>query len=87
MHHDLLNYHYDELGAACRLTPTTASFWRRFMIRWRTGFLMLSALFLLPAAAPAEDKVEVKVAKYTDLTDTIKKLKGKVVVVDFWADW
>ena len=35
----------------------------------------------------AQDKVDVKVVNYTGLTDTIKKLKGKIVVVDFWADW
>jgi len=37
--------------------------------------------------AVAQDKVDVKVVKYDDLTATIKKLKGKVIVIDFWADW
>jgi hypothetical protein len=54
--------------------------------RWRVGFVALAAFFF-QAPAHAEDKVEVKVVKYTGLTDTIKKLKGKVTVVDFWADW
>jgi thiol:disulfide interchange protein len=54
--------------------------------RWRAGFVVLATMFV-HAHALAEDKVEVKVAKYGELTDTIKKLKGKVIVVDFWADW
>jgi hypothetical protein len=55
--------------------------------RWRAGFVMLSTFFVLQAPALAEDKAEVKVVKYAGLTDTIKKLKGKIIVVDFWADW
>jgi hypothetical protein len=31
-------------------------------------------------------KVEVKIAKLDALKDLIKQHKGKVVVVDFWAD-
>lgn len=38
------------------------------------------------ASAAQEDKVEVKVVKYEGLSKTIKDLKGKVIVVDFWAD-
>jgi hypothetical protein len=56
-------------------------------IPWRAGFVVLSTFVALAAPGFAEDKVEVKVAKYADLTDTIKKLKGKVIVIDFWADW
>jgi hypothetical protein len=55
-------------------------------MRWWAGFAMLAGC-LLQAVAIAEDKVEVKVAKYTDLTTRIKELKGKVIVTDFWADW
>ena len=55
-------------------------------ISWRAGFVMLSTL-LLHVPVVAQDKVEVKVVKYAELTETIKKLKGKVIVVDFWADW
>jgi hypothetical protein len=47
----------------------------------------LAILSLSPALALAEDKVDVKVVKYPELAATIKNLKGKVVVVDFWADW
>jgi thiol-disulfide isomerase/thioredoxin len=50
--------------------------------------LFALALFLLPnAPVLAQDKVEVKVVKYPELAATISNLKGKVVVVDFWADW
>jgi hypothetical protein len=55
--------------------------------RWRVGFVALSTLFSFGVPALAEDKIDVKVAKYEDLATTIKKLKGKVVVIDFWADW
>jgi hypothetical protein len=49
------------------------------------GCLMLgSASFL--AARPDDGKVEVKVVKYDALRKTITDLKGKIVVVDFWAD-
>ena len=40
----------------------------------------------LPAAR-AVDKVEVKVVKYPELVKTVKELKGKVIVIDLWADW
>jgi hypothetical protein len=55
--------------------------------RWHTTFVMLSSLFALQTPAFAEDKIDIKVVKYAGLTDTIKKHKGKIVVVDFWADW
>ena len=55
-------------------------------IRWWAGFAAL-AVFFVQASAFAEDKVDVRVAKYADLTDQIKQLKGKVIVADFWADW
>jgi hypothetical protein len=53
--------------------------------RWRA--LALSTLFVLALPALAQDKVDVKMVKYDELTATINKLKGKVVVIDFWADW
>ncbi len=39
-----------------------------------------------PAAPPAR-KVTVRVATYAEMGKTIRELKGKVVVVDFWATW
>jgi len=38
-----------------------------------------------PAQAPAD--VSLKVIKYAELGDVIRSHKGKVVVVDFWADF
>src|SRR5262249_25275552 len=35
----------------------------------------------------AADDVEVKTVKYLELAQTILQNKGKVIVVDFWADW
>ncbi|HEX5270426.1 MAG TPA: TlpA disulfide reductase family protein [Gemmataceae bacterium] len=52
------------------------------------GLLALLALVAVPAfAGEKEAKVEVKVMKYDDLSDLIKKNKGKVIVVDFWQDF
>jgi hypothetical protein len=39
-----------------------------------------------PLAPAAGDKVELKVVKYAELGNLVKGFKGKVVVVDFWAD-
>jgi hypothetical protein len=41
-----------------------------------------------PLAGQADDgTVTLKTVKYTELGDIVRKLKGKVVVVDFWADY
>ena len=52
-----------------------------------SGSAILAVLALAVGSARAEDNVEVKVVKYPDLAKTVKQLKGKVVVVDFWAEW
>jgi thiol:disulfide interchange protein len=49
--------------------------------------LVVTVFAALAGSAHAEDKVELKVVKYPELAKTIKQFKGKVVVVDFWADW
>jgi thiol-disulfide isomerase/thioredoxin len=51
-----------------------------------TGLAALIVLAVAPAFA-ADDKVEVKVMKYDDLKDLVRKNKGKVIVVDFWQDF
>lgn len=53
---------------------------------------LLAALALVAVALAADPPrgghaSRVQVVKYDDLTDSIRKLKGKVVVVDFWADY
>ena len=48
---------------------------------------ILALLALAVGLARAEDKIEVKVVKYADLAKTVKQQKGKVVVIDFWAEW
>ncbi|HEY1380196.1 MAG TPA: TlpA disulfide reductase family protein [Gemmataceae bacterium] len=49
----------------------------------------LPATILLALAGPtlADPLVAVKVVKYDGLSDFIKQNRGKVVVVDFWADY
>jgi hypothetical protein len=55
---------------------------------WRRAGLVALAMLSVPlASVHAQDKVEVQVVKYAGLASTVSKLKGKVVVVDFWADW
>src|SRR5438105_14154416 len=39
------------------------------------------------AQPAANNKVTVTVVKYDGLSDLIKRNKGKVVVLDFWADY
>ena len=49
--------------------------------------LAVMAFAALAGSAQAADKVELKVVKYPELAKTIKQFKGKVIVIDFWADW
>jgi hypothetical protein len=49
---------------------------------------LVAVLLLGPATGLAGDaKVETKVVKLPGLDDTVKQLKGKIVVMDFWADF
>jgi thiol-disulfide isomerase/thioredoxin len=47
------------------------------------GLLLTLATF----AAAEPPKVTVRTVRYDGLTDAIKAAKGKVLVVDFWADY
>ena len=51
--------------------------------------LLAAALFLLatPASADPPAAVAVQVVKYDGLSALIKQNRGKVVIVDFWADY
>jgi hypothetical protein len=53
-------------------------------LRW-AALAGLGAL-LLAAAEPA-GTVELKTARYGELGQLIRGLKGQVVVVDFWANY
>jgi hypothetical protein len=46
----------------------------------------LGLLGLAPATRAEEGKVTLKVVKYDALTKMIAAQKGKVIVIDFWAD-
>jgi thiol-disulfide isomerase/thioredoxin len=52
-------------------------------------FILLSCMGTLAAAAVAAPPtaVTVKVVRYDGLSELVKQHKGKVVVVDFWADY
>jgi hypothetical protein len=52
------------------------------------GLCLLAVSFLAGAAACAGDgnNVEVRSVKLADLEKTVKGLKGKVVVMDFWGN-
>jgi hypothetical protein len=59
--------------------------------RWLIGLAVPALLLAVQARTSAGDpkdqsKVDLKVVKYDELKEAIKKFKGKVVVVDFWAD-
>jgi hypothetical protein len=41
----------------------------------------------LPGRTQAPPPVDLKVVKYDALAQEIGKLKGKVVLVDVWANW
>lgn len=60
---------------------------RLSLCRW-TGLLAIALFLLLGTNSPhAQDApgVDVKLVKYEGLTDIIKKLKGKIIVVDCWS--
>ena len=43
--------------------------------------------FAAPTPAQPPEKIDLRTVRYDGLTDAIKQNKGKVVVVDFWADY
>jgi hypothetical protein len=48
---------------------------------------LLPGLLLFTAAGLSQQpEVTLKVVKYDGLADAVRQLRGKVVVVDFWAD-
>jgi hypothetical protein len=57
----------------------------KFVKRLLTA-LALVGLLCTSSAVSADDKVDLKLTKYDELTKFIASQKGKIVVVDFWAD-
>jgi len=55
------------------------------MFRWQATMLFTSAMLLSPALLRAAE-TDPKVVKLPELINAIKAHKGKVVVIDFWAD-
>jgi hypothetical protein len=54
----------------------------------RTGGLVVwAALCLVSGSARAQEPVDLKVVKYDGLADAVRQLRGRVVVIDFWANW
>ena len=53
-----------------------------------TTSLALFAMSSVPTTGQqADSQVTLKAVKYSELGDIVRQLKGKVVVVDFWADF
>lgn len=53
----------------------------------RTALLAGLTLAAALSAAPAQEKVQVKVVKYAELGQLVRQHLGKVVVLDLWATW
>jgi peroxiredoxin len=62
-------------------------------MKWRSAFVVVAAALAVAACGPAPRSKEAKTAPPFDLPDlnggrvSLDSLKGKVVVVDFWATW
>jgi thiol-disulfide isomerase/thioredoxin len=58
------------------------------MTRMLSAVLLLGAtLFLVPAMAQEKGDVTYRVVKYEGLVDAVLKSRGKILLVDFWADF
>jgi thiol-disulfide isomerase/thioredoxin len=55
----------------------------------RRSVVLFSALFSLVSshAAFAQGKVDLKIVKYPELARLVRDQRGKVVVLDLWAEW
>jgi hypothetical protein len=62
--------------------------WRGVQSLLSIGALVLFACTSAPLAGQqADSEVTLKAVKYSELGGIVRQLKGKVVVVDFWADY
>jgi hypothetical protein len=48
--------------------------------------LVLAMIGRSSAEERQEPKIDLKTVKYSELTKEIEALKGKVIVIDYWAD-
>ncbi len=56
--------------------------------RWSLmGLAALATLAASPAAEQSSDDVTLKNVSYAELGQLVRGLRGKVVVVDFWAHY
>src|ERR1051325_927484 len=53
----------------------------------RFGLIALAVWIVQQGEAPAAPAVELKAARYGDIGKAIRGHRGKVVVVDIWADF
>jgi hypothetical protein len=53
----------------------------------RLGSLGALVLAIGTASTAPEPDIAAKVVNYADLGKFVRGQRGKVVVVDFWADW
>jgi thiol-disulfide isomerase/thioredoxin len=64
---------------------------RRVLTSWSSSMapllVCLAILLIGPPGARCGDEVDVRVVKYGELAETILRNRGKVIIVDFWADW
>src|SRR4051794_33268304 len=55
---------------------------------WLSAWLVVGlSLATALAAPPADAEVQTKVVRFAGLEEAVRQHKGKVVVVDFWADF
>ena len=53
----------------------------------RIGLLGLTLLLAAGPAVPQEDTVELTTVKYAGLKDAVLKHRGKVLLIDVWAEY
>ena len=56
------------------------------MTRLLLGMGLLGLAFFTAPSRAEEGKVQLELVKYEELTKVLAGQKGKVVVIDFWAD-
>jgi hypothetical protein len=73
-------------------TPITREIFAMRRSTWAAASLVSISLALAvigapPAGEPGGGEIALRPVKYADLGKTVRSLKGKVVLVDFWAEY